>query len=417
MMRRGVRAELLMIGTELLLGQTVDTNAAFIAETLAENGVNVYFKTTVGDNRQRLLAALSVAVLRADVVITSGGLGPTEDDLTRDVVAAALGVELVEDEEALEQMKSWFQRHDRPMPKSNLKQALMPKGATVLPNDRGTAPGFVLRHLDKAVICLPGVPQEMRAMMTEQVLPYLHDHYDLEATLHSRLLKFTGIGESDLEERLVDLFRSSNPTVAPYASLGEVKLRLTTRAEDEEEAMALFAPLEQEIRRRVGEYMYGSGDDTLEGVIGRMLKAAGKTAAVAESCTGGLIAKRLTDVPGSSAWFPGGLVAYSNEAKERLLDVPGDVLATYGAVSEETAKAMARGAALRFGADIGVGVTGVAGPGGGTEEKPVGLVYAAVYADEKARARRLLFGGRRDHIRQRAAQSALDMVRREIHTK
>lgn len=417
MVRRGVRAELLMIGTELLLGQTVDTNAAFIAEQLALHGVNVYFKTTVGDNRQRLLAALSIALMRADVVITSGGLGPTEDDLTRDVVAAALGLELVEDVMAVQQIEGWFKRQDRHMPASNRKQALMPEGATVLENGRGTAPGFIVRSLDKAVICMPGVPHEMKSMLTTSVLPYLHDHYDLEATLYSHILRFTGIGESDLEERLVDLFRSANPTIAPYASLGEVKLRLTARADSADDAAALFKPLEQEIVQRVGEYMYGSDDDTLEGVVGRQLRAVGKTVAVAESCTGGLIAKRLTDVPGSSDYFPGGVVTYSNEAKQRLLDVPAKVLQQHGAVSEQTARAMAAGVAARFGADIGLAVTGIAGPGGGSDEKPVGLVFIASFEDGKSDVHRLLFGGQREHVRLRAAQTALDMVRRKLHSK
>lgn len=416
MQRRGVRAELLMVGTELLLGQTVDTNASFIAEKLAEAGVNVYFKTTVGDNRPRLVAALSAALLRADVVITSGGLGPTEDDLTRDAVAGALGLDLIEDEEALAQIEKWFRSHARAMAKSNRKQALMPEGATVLQNDRGTAPGFIVRALDKAVVCLPGVPHEMRAMLTESVLPYLREHYDLEATLYSRILRFTGIGESDLEQRLVDLFRSANPTVAPYASLGEVKLRLTARAEDRTEAENMFAPVEQEIRRRVGEYMYGTEDDTLEAVVGKTLQQHGRTVGTAESCTGGLVAKRLTDVPGSSAWFPGGVVAYGNDAKKRLLNVPEDVLERHGAVSPETAAAMAEGAARLFDADYGLGVTGIAGPGGGSEEKPVGLVYVAVAGPEGVQTRRLLFGGERAHIRRRASQSALDLLRRQIRT-
>lgn len=414
MVRRGVRAELLMIGTELLLGQTVDTNAAYIAEQLAHNGINVYFKTTVGDNRQRLLAALSIALMRADIVITSGGLGPTEDDLTRDVVASTMGLELVQDETALQQIESRFRRHDRHMPDSNRKQALMPKGALVLENGKGTAPGFIVRSLDKAVICMPGVPHEMKSMLTSAVLPYLHDHYDLDATLYSQMLKFTGIGESELEERLVDLFRSSNPTIAPYAGPGEVKLRLTARADSPEDAQQLFRPLEQEIVHRVGEYMYGSGDDTLESVVGEQLRAAGKTLAVAESCTGGLIAMRLTDVPGSSDYFPGGVVAYSNDVKRRLLDVPPDVLQKHGAVSKETAIAMAAGVAARFGTNIGLAVTGIAGPGGGSDQKPVGLVFIATFADGRSRVRRLLFGGQRDLVRLRAAQTALDMVRLQL---
>lgn len=415
-MRRGVRAELLMIGTELLLGQTVDTNAAFIAEQCANNGIHVYYKTTVGDNRQRLLAALSIALLRSDVIITSGGLGPTEDDLTRGVVAAAVGVKLVEDATAMGQIESWFRRHQRPMPASNRKQALMPEGALVLKNDKGTAPGFIVRHLDKAIVCLPGVPAEMTSMLTKSVLPYLHDHYELDATLYSHILRFSGIGESELEERLIDLFRSANPTVAPYASPGEVKLRLTARASSAEEAQALFQPLEQEIVARVGEYMYGSGDDTLEAVVGRLLRDNKKTVAVAESCTGGLIAKRLTDIPGSSDYFQGGVVAYSNDVKEQLLGVSTETLQNYGAVSKETAQEMAEGVARRLGANIGVAVTGIAGPGGGSDDKPVGLVFIGVWEKGETRVRQSLFGGERELVRLRATQTALDMLRRKLQT-
>lgn len=413
---RSVRAELLMIGTELLLGQTVDTNAAHIAQQLADNGVHVYFKTTVGDNRQRLLAAISIALMRADVIVTSGGLGPTEDDLTRDVVAAALGVDLVEDATAMGQIEAWFRTHDRPMSPSNRKQALMPVGALVLQNGRGTAPGFIVRAGDKAVICMPGVPHEMKSMLKNSVLPYLHDHYDLDATLYSHMLRFTGIGESHLEEKLVDLFRSSNPTIAPYAGAGEVKLRLTARANSAEEARRMFVPLEQEIIERVGEYMYGSGDETLETVVGRLLREAGKTVAVAESCTGGLLAKQLTDVPGSSNYFQGGVIAYSDDVKRQQLGVRPETLQQHGAVSEETAREMAAGVARRLQADFGVSITGVAGPGGGSEAKPVGLVFIALAAGKETEVRRVLFGGSRQLVRMRAVLTALDMVRRRLHS-
>lgn len=411
-MAQAVRAELVMIGTELLLGQTVDTNAAHIAEKLAENGIHVYFKATVGDNWTRMTAVLAQALTRADIVITSGGLGPTEDDLTREVVASVLRLPLVEDRRALESIKSWFTRTGRPMPSSNRKQALMPEGAHVIANGQGTAPGFIVEKDGKIVVCMPGVPHEMKAMLENDVLPYLRRRFGLEERLFTRTLRFYGIGESALEERLRDLFRMTKPTVAPYAGMAEVKVRLTARAGSREEAERLFAPVEQEILARVGEYMYGTGDDTMEVVAGRALARAGWTVALAESCTGGLVAKRLTDVPGSSAYFLGGVVAYSNEAKAALLGVSEETLRRHGAVSAETAVEMALGAVRRFGAALGVSVTGIAGPGGGSEEKPVGLVFIGCAAGERALARRFQFTGNRDRVRQYTAMAALDLIRR-----
>lgn len=401
-----------MIGTELLLGQTVDTNAAFLASELAAAGVHVFFKSTVGDNRDRMATTIERALERSEIVITSGGLGPTEDDLTREIVADVVGVELTEDEEALRQIEAVFHGNKWVMTPSNRKQALIPQGAVVVPNALGTAPGFIVEHGDKTVVCLPGVPNELKAMLTENIIPYLSRRYDLDATLFSEDLKFVGIGESNLEERLRDLLQSSNPTVAPYAGLGEVKIRLTARAADAEEAKTLFAPIEQEILRRVGEYMYGRGDDTLPGVAGQALQKAGWTLALAESCTGGLIARRLTDVPGSSAYFPGGIVAYSNEAKETLLGVPADTLRKHGAVSEQTAAAMALGARERFGATMGVAVTGIAGPAGGTATKPVGLVFIGISRAETQQTFRFEFGENRERVRWQASQTALDLIRR-----
>jgi len=401
-----------MVGTELLLGQTVDTNAAYIAERLAANGINVYFKATVGDNWTRFAAVLAQALTRADVVIISGGLGPTEDDLTREVVAAVLHRPLVEDPQALAAIERWFAVSHRPMPPSARKQALIPEGARIIANANGTAPGFIVEHGNQTVVCLPGVPYEMKPMFDEVVLPYLRERYGLAGALYSRVLKFCGIGESALEERVRDLQHSANPTVAPYASLGEVKIRITARAENAEEAERLIAPVQQEIVRRVGEYMYGIDEDTVEGVAGRALLQAGWTLALAESCTGGLIAKRITDVPGSSAYFLGGVVSYSNEAKVKLLGVSEKTLAEHGAVSAPVAEQMALGAAERFGATLAVAVTGIAGPGGGSEAKPVGLVYIACALNGRAKAYRFQFQGGREQVRGLTAQTALDLIRR-----
>jgi len=406
------RAELVMIGTEMLLGEIIDSNAARIAQRLAGLGIYVYFKTTVGDNWTRMAAALSQALTRADIVITSGGLGPTQDDLTREVVAAVLGVPLVEDPVALEHVESWFRRHNRPMPATNRKQALIPQGAVIIPNPKGTAPGIIARRGHQAVICLPGVPYELETMLDETVVPYLKRHYVTNGSLHSRVLKFYGIGESLLAERLDDLLAMENPTVATYAGRVEVRVRITARARSEEEAAALLVPVEEEIRRRVGDYLYGYDQDTLETVAGQALRAAGWTLALAESCTGGLIASRIVNVPGSSEYFLGGVVAYSNNAKVELLGVPADLLAAHGAVSAPVAEAMAVGAMRRLGATLGVSVTGIAGPGGGTPEKPVGLVYIGLARGDWTEVHRLQLGGDRERIRWHTSQAALDLIRR-----
>jgi len=410
--RPPVRAELVMIGTEMLLGEIIDTNAARIAQRLAEVGIHVYFKTTVGDNWTRVALALSQALSRADIVITSGGLGPTQDDLTREVVAAVLGVPLVEDPAALAHVEGWFRRAGREMTPSNRKQALIPEGAEVIPNPRGTAPGILARRGNQAVICLPGVPYELTTMMDETVIPYLKRRFVPNGSLHSRVLKFYGIGESSLAERLSDLLKMENPTVATYAGRAEVRVRITARAADGVAASELLAPVEEEVRRRAGEYLYGVDQDTLEIVAGRSLKAAGWTVGLAESCTGGLIATRLTHVPGSSEYFLGSVVAYSNDAKAALLGVPVDVLARHGAVSAPVAEAMAVGAMQRLGATMGVSVTGIAGPAGGTPEKPVGLVYIGLARGEWKEVHRLQLFGDRDRIRWHTAQAALDLIRR-----
>lgn len=407
-----VKAELVMIGTEMLLGEIIDTNAAKLAQKLAGLGIHVYLKTTVGDNWTRMAAVLSQALTRADIVITSGGLGPTQDDLTREVVAAVLGMPLVEDPAAREHVENWFRRINRPMSPSNRKQALIPQGATVIPNPRGTAPGIIARRGKQAVICLPGVPYELETMMDETVIPYLRQHYVTGGSLHSRVLRFYGIGESLLAERLHDLLEMENPTVAPYAGRVEVRVRVTARAKTPGEAEAMLAPVEEEIRRRVGTYLYGYDQDTLETVAGRALRAAGWTLALAESCTGGLIAGRITNVPGSSDYFRGGVVAYSNDAKVALLGVPPDVLAAHGAVSAEVAEAMAIGAKDRLGATLGVSVTGIAGPGGGTAEKPVGLVYIGLARGGWTEVHRLQSAGDRERIRWHTSQAALDLIRR-----
>lgn len=406
-----MKAEIISVGTELLLGQIVDTNSVEIAESLAELGIGCFFLTSVGDNPLRLASVLAQALLRSQIVIVTGGLGPTEDDLTKEALAAVTGRKLSVDPDALAHVRQFFQATGREMPENNMRQAMLPEGAQMLPNPRGTAPGVYLTSHGVHVFCLPGVPTEMRTMWKESVVPRLIELTGGPGVIHSRTLRFYGIGESALEERVKDLLPSENPTIAPYASVGEARLRITARAESKEAARALIEPVAQTILSRVGEYVYGEDDDSLEGVVGRLLSERGMGLAVAESCTGGLLSHRITNVPGSSAYFKQGWVVYSNEAKQTELGVDLQTLRTYGAVSEPVAAQMARGALERAGADISVAVTGIAGPGGGTEEKPVGTVCFAVATAQKVRTVTCRFLGNREDIKWRSASEALNLIR------
>lgn len=406
-----MKAEIVAVGTELLLGQVVDTNSAEIAQGLAELGIDCYFQTHVGDNPLRLAAVLGQALVRSDVVIVTGGLGPTEDDLTKEALAAVAGKRLQLHPEALAQVRGYFERLGREMPENNLRQAMIPEGAEILPNRVGTAPGVYLKVHGAHVFCLPGVPGEMRAMWKEEVAPRLSRLAGGPSVILSKTLRFYGIGESALEERVKDLLHGENPTVAPYASVGEVRLRITAKADSPGEAARIIEPVEREIRSRAGRFLYGEGDDTLERVAGRLLRERGKKLAVAESCTGGLITHRITNVPGSSAYLRQGWVVYSNEAKVEQLGVRPETLARHGAVSEPVAAEMAQGALQRSGADLAVAVTGIAGPGGGTEEKPVGTVCFALATPGGTRTWTARFAGSREEIKWRSASEALNLVR------
>jgi nicotinamide-nucleotide amidase len=408
--------ELLSVGTELLLGEIVDTNAAFLADKLSGLGINVYHKTTVGDNAERLAAALRVTLGRADVVLATGGLGPTEDDITAAVVARVMGVDLVPDEESAEKIRSFARQRGLTALDSLLKQAQVPRGSITVPNPVGTAPGFILLRDGKTAITLPGVPAEMRAMAEQTVLPYLAGRAEGEggAVIVSRLLRLAGIGESQAEAEISDLIRSPNPTVAPYAKTFEVHLRIGARAADRATAEQMIAPVETEIRRRLGQHIYGVDGETLETVIGNMLRKTGKKLAAAESCTGGLIGHRITNVPGSSDYFLGSLVTYSNEAKTKLLGVPKQTLGKHGAVSEETARAMAEGVRKAVGADVGISVTGIAGPTGGTATKPVGLTYIGIADEAGCQVEEHRLRGDRLMVKERAAQMALYLLYRRL---
>jgi nicotinamide-nucleotide amidase len=405
-----VRAEIIAVGTELLLGQIANTNAQFLSEQLALAGVSVYFHTVVGDNKERLRSALSIAAGRSDLIVLSGGLGPTDDDVTREAVAEHVGRRLVLDETILHRLRELFAGFNMVMPENNRRQAMVIEGGLVLDNPRGTAPGMYVKDGSRHYVLLPGPPTELRPMVREKLLPLVQSIAG-PVTIRSRVLRLYGIGESPLEERLKDILDGqSNPTIAPLASEGEVMLRLTARAVNEEEAYRLIAPVEQQIRERVGKYIYGVDDEILPVAVGKRLASRNQTLAVAESCTGGLVGASLTEVPGSSSYFRMGIVTYSNASKHQLLGVSAETIRVHGAVSEETAREMAEKIRILAGTDWGLSVTGIAGPGGGTPEKPVGLVYTAVSGPEGVRTKRLLLRGDRQQIRIRSVKAALFLL-------
>lgn len=410
-----MRAEIVSIGTELLLGQITDTNAVFISSDLAARGIDLWHRSTVGDNLGRVCAVLRMALERADVVITIAGLGPTQDDLTKEAVSEVTGIALLPDPDAEEVLRAFFERRGLPCHESNFKQTNRPEQGLNLKNPNGTAPGAVFDLGAQAVICLPGPPSELIPMWNDEVVPWLGSRGFLPGeVLFSRTLRFVGIGESLLEPRISDLMQGANPTVAPYAKTGEVHIRITAKAADEAAARAMIAEKESEIRSRVGEFIYGVDDETLESAVVRALAERKLTMATAESCTGGLIASRISDVPGSSEVFLEGLVCYSNQAKTSVLGVPAGLIEAHGAVSEEVAIAMAEGARRVSGADIAVSDTGIAGPGGGSKSKPVGLVWLAISTAEGTRVEKSIFAGGRATVKLRASQAALALIRQAV---
>jgi nicotinamide-nucleotide amidase len=407
--------EIITIGTELLLGQIVDTNASWIAQRLAEAGIDLFYKTTVGDNRSRIEAALRQALGRAEVVITTGGLGPTEDDLTRDVVAGVLGQALRLDPAVLAHIERRFAHRQIPMSENNRKQAMVPEGAEVLPNPNGTAPGLFLKDGRRCVACLPGVPAEMKPMLTGQVIPRIRETFGIRSRIVSRVLKTCGISESKVDQAIGDYFREmQNPTIGVLAHAGEIHIRLTCKGEDPAEITRKLDDLEGKIRGRLGSLIFGRDEDKLEALVGQLLRERKATVALAESCTGGLIASRLTDIAGSSDYFERGIVSYSLAAKKEILSVQEALLREFGTVSLPVARAMADGVRRLSRTTFGLATTGVAGPTGGTPERPVGLVCIALSWDGGEVSREYRFLGGRDLIKYRAAQMALEMLRRHL---
>ncbi|MCI9243288.1 MAG: competence/damage-inducible protein A [Lawsonibacter sp.] len=407
--------EILSVGTELLLGNIANTDAQMLSQGLSELGLNVFWHTVVGDNLQRAEEAVALAKKRADIIITTGGLGPTCDDLTKNVLAEAFGRKLVFDEGSAERIRSYFNRIGRTMTDNNLQQAMLPEGCTILPNDWGTAPGCAFEADGVHVIMLPGPPSECRPMFQYRAKPYLLSLS--EGVIASHTIKLFGIGESTMEAQLRDQMNAmSNPTLAPYAKEGECELRVTAKAAADEEAQALLQPTVAQVRELFGDKVYGVDVPSLEYVVIRDLKEKGLTIGTAESCTGGLMAKRLTDVPGASAAFRGGIVSYTNEIKAGVLGVPQDMLNRLGAVSGEVAAAMAEGARRVLGCDIALSSTGVAGPDRDDRGSEVGTMFVAIATPEGTRVRALHLGARpmRERLRTQTASHAFDLARRYL---
>lgn len=403
--------EVVNTGTELLLGEILNTNFQYLSQQFNKLGYDVLYQTTVGDNEERLRNVLQIALSRADIVITTGGLGPTRGDITKEVIADMLGLEMYLDLDTWERINNFFAKKGLCMSTNNEKQALVPLGAEILTNEVGTAPGLAIEHNKKLIVLLPGPPSEMNYVCEHKLLPLLLERYANQGIIYSRILKLRGIGESSVAARLDDIITTqSNPTIAIYARRGEIIVRITAKAADIETAKALIAGTEAEIYELLSQFIYGVDDASLAEYLGQELSKQNSTIAFAESCTGGLASSLVTDVPGSSEYLLGSIVTYSNMAKQKIINVSEKNLEKYGAVSEQVACQMATGVRDLFGTTYGVGITGIAGPGGATETKPVGLVYIAVADNTGVHCKENLFGGTRTENKLRSALTAISMV-------
>lgn len=408
-----MKAEILAVGTEILLGDIINTDAQYVSKRLADLGIEVFFQGVVGDNPGRLKKALELAFTRADLVITTGGLGPTKDDLTKETVFEFLNKKAVIHKESLDRIEGYFNKSRRYMPESNKKQAYFPEDAIIMTNNNGTAPGCILEHKNKIVAVFPGPPKELVPMFEESFVPYIKKY--TSGVLYSKVLRVIGLGESRAVEMIQDILdNQTNPTVAPYAKDGEVTFRITAKANKEEEAKKIIEPLEKLLRDRLGINVYGEGNTTIEDEVAKILIKNNLTISTAESCTGGLLSGKLINYPGISSVFLEGAVTYSNEAKIKRLGVRKETLDVYDAVSAETAAEMAEGIAKEAGTNIGLSTTGIAGPGGGTEKRPVGLVYLGLYINGKVKTKELNLNGNRQKIREAAVIKSLDWLRREL---
>ncbi len=406
-------AEIICVGTEILLGDILNTNCRYLSRELAAMGIEMYYQITVGDNEERLLKTLEESLNRSDIVICTGGLGPTEDDITKEVCAKYFGYELELHKSSLDAMIERFKHMNRVPTKNNEKQAYFPKEAYILKNDNGTAPGCIMEKEGKMIVVLPGPPKEMESMFENYVKPYLSKLTD--DVIESEVLRIIGVGESKVENDILDIIDSqTNPTIATYAKGYECTLRITAKAKSVEEAKELIKPMSDEMKRRFGQSLYATGETSIEEVVAKMLVENNLKIAVAESCTGGMVSASLINYPGISSVFMEGCVTYSNEAKMKSLGVKKETLDVYGAVSPECAKEMASGVAARYNTNVGIATTGIAGPGGGTDEKPVGLVYFGIYINGKVITKKYVFNGDRQGIRERATRTILNDLRLEL---
>lgn len=405
-----MKAEIIAVGTEILLGDIVNTNAQYLAKELALLGIDVYYQSSVGDNKERLLKAFKDGLDRSDIIITTGGLGPTNDDITKEVACQALNQTLQLHQSSLEKIEKFFNKLGIEMTENNKKQAYFPKNAIVLDNKNGTAPGAILRENEKYIIILPGPPKEMKPMFENEAKPYINSITN--NTLVSKTLKLFGIGESLLDTKISDIIsEQDNPTVAPYISDMELRLRITAKSDSESKANSIIEPVVEKIKSRVGEFIYAEDNVSIEAVVSKMLVEKNLTISTAESCTGGLVSSTLINYPGISSVFMEGCVTYSNESKISRLGVNQSTLKVHGAVSEETAKEMAEGIAKHLGTNVAISTTGIAGPDGGSHDKPVGLVYIGIYINGKTTVNKYIFNGNRQEIRFRATKNALNDLR------
>lgn len=411
-----MKAEIISVGTELLLGEILNTDARYLALALSELGIDTYYQSVVGDNKQRLTEVLENAMRRSEVIITSGGLGPTQDDITKEVISECVHRELEQDDESLERMREYLNEKGVPFDESNIKQALLPKGAKILPNDCGTAPGCIIEENRKIIVMLPGPPVELEYMFEHYVKPYFIKKSN--SIFYSENLKIFGMSEARVSH-LLDKFINEyeNPTVAPYAQMPGVRLRLTAKCNTTEEGKAMLLPIKKEIKSILGEVIYSDKGETLPQVVINQLAEKKMTISAAESCTGGLFAKMITDVSGSSAVLCESYVTYANEAKEKILGVSRKTLIEHGAVSPETAEEMALGLYRVSGSDVCVCFTGIAGPGGGTKEKPVGLVYVGLNFCGKCEVYRFNMAGDRDRVRTNVCMEVFDTIRKKLNNK
>lgn len=408
-----MKTEIITVGTEILLGDILNTNTHYLSNELANMGIDVYYQITVGDNEQRLLSQLKESFKRSDLVILTGGLGPTEDDITKEVCAKYFNMEMEFHEQSWDKIIEIHNKMNRKPTENNRKQAYFPKGSLILPNKYGTAPGCIMEKDKKTIIVMPGPPKEMKPMFDNYVKPFLLK--DNKNILKSKVLRIIGMGESKIENDLLDLIdKQINPTIATYAKDGECTVRITAKGKNEKEVESLIEPISNEIKSRLKEKVYGEDDTTIEDEVAKILVDNNLTIAVAESCTGGMVAADLINYPGISSVFMEGCVTYSNEAKMMTLNVKKETLNTVGAVSEQCAKEMSEGVAARHNTNIGLSTTGIAGPEGGSEDKPVGLVYMGITINNKTIVKKYIFNGNRQQIRSRACKTLLNDLRLEL---